>query len=203
MKSFLEFILEQKEGKGLTVFDIDETLFQTFAKIKVIKDGQIVRKLDNQQFNTYKLKDDEEFDFGEFRNAELFNKTSKPIRKMLAKAKAILKNSKAKGSKVIIITARAGFDNKKLFLDTFRKYGLDIDNMYVVRAGNLGTGPSAENKKVFFKQYLDTGEYSRVRFFDDAESNLKAFNSLKSLYPDVKFEAYLVDHDGSTKLYKQ
>ena len=202
MISFSDFLLEQSGDKGLTIFDIDETLFQTFAKIKVTKDGKTVRELDNQEFNTYKLKPGEEFDFGEFRNAELFNKTSQPIRKMLAKAKAILRNASSRGSKVIIITARADFDDKKKFLDTFRKYGLDIDNVHVVRAGNLGSGPSAENKKVFFKKYLNTGEYSRIRFFDDDTSNLKAFNSLIPLYPDVKFEAYLVVKDGTTKTYR-
>jgi hypothetical protein len=203
MLSFTTYLQEQKENKGLTIFDIDETLFQTFAKIKVVKDGKTVRELDNQEFNTYKLKDGESFDFGQFKNAELFNKTSQPIRKMLAKAKAILKNAKAKGSKVIIMTARADFDDKKKFLDTFRKYGIQIDDIYVVRAGNLGSNPSAENKKVFIKKYLDSGEYSRIRFFDDAESNLKAFNSLRSVYPDVKFEAYLVMHNGTTKIYKK
>jgi hypothetical protein len=203
MQTFSTFLAEQIGNKGLTVFDIDETLFQTFAKIKVVKNGKLVKELDNQAFNSYKLKDGEEFDFGEFKNAELFNKTSQPIRKMLAKAKAILKNAKSKGSKVIIITARSDFDDKKKFLDTFRKYGLDIDNIHVVRAGNLGSGPSAENKKIFFKKYLNSGEYSRIRFFDDAASNLKAFNSLKDSYPGVKFEAYLVMHDGTTKIYKQ
>jgi predicted secreted acid phosphatase len=130
MLSFSDFLSEQAEGKGLTIFDIDETLFQTFAKIKVVQNGKTVRELDNQEFNTYKLKDGEEFDFGQFKNAELFNKTSQPIRKMLAKAKAILKNASSKGSKVIIITARSDFDDKKKFLNTFKKYGLDKVKTY-------------------------------------------------------------------------
>jgi hypothetical protein len=121
---------------------------------------------------------------------------------MLAKAKAILKNASSKGSKVIIITARSDFDDKKKFLNTFKKYGLDIGNIYVERAGNIGSGPSAENKKVIIQKYLNTNQYSRIRFFDDAVSNLQAFNSLKPQYPNVKFEGYLVMHDGSTKLYK-
>lgn len=202
MLSFSGYLNERTEGKGLTIFDIDETLLQTFAKIKVIKNGRVVRELDNQQFNNYTLKDGEEFDFGEFKNAELFNQTSRPIEKMMKKARAILRNASRRGSKVIIITARSDFDDKKKFLDTFRKYGLDIDNIYVERAGNLGSGPSAENKKVIIRRYLDSEEYSRIRFFDDAVGNLQAFNSLKPLYPNVKFEAYHVMHDGSTKLYK-
>ena len=49
-KRFKEFI-----GSGtLTIFDIDETLFHTKAKVAVVKDGNVVRMLDNQEFNTYK-----------------------------------------------------------------------------------------------------------------------------------------------------
>ena len=201
MLSFSSF-LENIGTKGLTIFDIDETLMRTFAKIKVRKNGEVVRELNNQEFNTYRLKDGEEFDFGEFKNARLFNDTSKPIEKMMKKAKAILRNASRVGSKVIIITARSDFDNKKLFLDTFRKYGLDIDKIYVERAGNLGTGPSAENKRIIIEKYLNSGEFARARFFDDDESNLVVFNSLKRKYPDISFEAHLVAHDGSTRLYK-
>ena len=151
MKNFKTFLLEA-EGKGLTMFDVDETMFITKAKVKVVKDGKVVKKLDNQEFNTYKKKRGEEFDFGEFKDAKVFNRTSTPIARMINKVKAILKNAVRKGSKVIIVTARPNFDNKKLFLDTFRKQGIDIDKIYVERAGNLGGGPAAGNKKIIFKK---------------------------------------------------
>jgi len=56
MLNFKSFITEQTRGKGLTVFDIDETLFQTKAMVKIMKDGKLVRSIDNQEYNTYKLK---------------------------------------------------------------------------------------------------------------------------------------------------
>ena len=189
--------LEEAQGKGLTIFDIDETMFETKAKVKVIKNNKVTKKLDNQEFNNYKLKSGEEFDFGEFRNAQVFNKTSTPIARMINKVKAILKNATRKGSKVIIVTARPNFDNKKVFLNTFRKQGIDIDNIYVERAGNLGSGPAAENKKVIFKKYLDQKVYKRIRLFDDAKSNLKAFLSLQQDYPGISFEAFLAKPTGS------
>ena len=159
MLSFRSFITEQTRGKGLTIFDIDETLFQTKALVKVMKNGKLVRSLDNQEFNTYKLKDGETFDFGEFRSAEVFSKTSQPIDKMIQKAKAIIRNAAAAGSKVIIVTARADFDDKKKFLETFRRYGIDIDKVYVERAGNLNLGSSAKNKRFIFHKYLRGGKY--------------------------------------------
>lgn len=196
MKSFSEY-LEERSGIGLTIFDIDETMFKTKAKVKVMKDGKLVKSLDNQQFNKYKLKKGESFDFGQFRSAEIFNKTSTPIARMIDKVKVILKNATKAGSKVIIVTARPNFDNKELFLDTFRKQGIDIDNIYVERAGNLGTGPAAQNKVVIFKKYLDQKKFRRMRLFDDAMSNIKAFLDLKKEYKDVDFEGYLAKENGS------
>ena len=91
-RNILQIILEAKGNKGLTMFDIDETLFHSKARVKVVKDKKIVKDLDNVQFNSYKLKPGEEFDFGEFKSAKIFNQTSTPIAKMIAKAKAIIKN---------------------------------------------------------------------------------------------------------------
>ena len=143
------------------------------------------------------MKKGESFDFGQFRSAEIFNKTSTPIARMINKVKVILKNATKAGSKVIIVTARPNFDNKELFLDTFRKQGIDIDNIYVERAGNLGTGPAAQNKVVIFKKYLDQKKFKRMRLFDDAMSNIKAFLDLKKEYKDVDFEGYLAKENGS------
>ena len=196
MENFKTFLLEA-QGKGLTIFDIDETMFITKAKVKVVKNGKVIKKLDNQEFNTYKKKAGEEYDFGEFKNAEVFKRTSTPIARMINIVKAILKNATRAGSKVINVTARPNFDNKKTFLDTFRKQGIDIDKIYVERAGNLGSGPAAENKRVIFKKYLNQNIYKRIRLFDDAKSNLKVFLSLQKDYPDVSFEAFLAKPNGS------
>jgi hypothetical protein len=195
---FKEFI-----GSGtLTIFDIDETLFHTKAMIKVVKNGRVVRELDNQQFNTYKLKAGEEFDFGQFRSAKIFRETSTPITKMIAKAKAIVKAKSNPASRAIIVTARADFDDKKMFLQTFRDHGLPIDQMHVERSGNLGISSPAEAKKVVFRKYLNTKNYTKTRLYDDAMSNLKAFLELQSEYPNIKFEAWFVNHDGSVKRIK-
>ena len=187
-------------GSGtLTIFDIDETLFHTKAKVAVVKDGKVVRMLDNQEFNTYKRKDGEEYDFREFKSAEVFRKTSTPIVRMINKAKAIVKAKKNAHSKAIIVTARADFDDKEMFLQTFRDHGLPIDQMHVERSGNLGIDSPAEAKKVVFRKYLNTQNYIKTRLYDDAMSNLKAFLELQQEYPHIKFEAYFVNSDGSIK----
>lgn len=190
-------------GSGtLTIFDIDETLFHTKAKVKVVKDGKVVRELDNQEYNTYERKPGEEYDYGQFKNAAYFRKTSVPIANMIERARKVVKAKGNPHSRAIICTARADFDDKQMFLQTFRDHGIDIDQMHVERAGNLGIDSSAEAKKVVFRKYLNTKNYIKARLFDDAMSNLKAFLALKDEYPDITFEAYFVKPDGSIRKIK-
>ena len=204
MKNFKEYLNEQYKNGGLTIFDIDDTLFHTTAKIGVVKDGKKIKDLSNQEFNNYKLKDGETFDFDQFKDAVKFNAESKPIGKMLDKAKIILKNSqKNPFSKVIIVTARSDFDDKEIFLDTFRKHGLDIDKIRVERAGKIGDIHDVAFKKVvIIRNYLLTKQFARVRLFDDSMSNLRAFLKMKNDFPNVSFEAYFAKPDGSVNVIK-
>lgn len=192
MQKFSAF---KKESLGnLSVWDIDETLFQTKALVHVMKGGKRSKSLTNQEFNSYKLKKGETFDFTEFRDAKLFNKTSVPIQRAIDKAARTLKAySNLPNSKVIVLTARSDFDDKDTFLSTFEKYGLNMSNVHVHRAGNLGL-PSAEAKRIFIKQYLDTGKFKSVSLFDDDKRNLEVFLSLRKEYPNVKFVAYMAAH---------
>jgi len=201
MKKFNEFLIE-KAGKGLTIFDIDDTLFVSKARVLVKNTNtKKTKALTPQEFNTYKLKPNEEYDYGEFKSAKIFYQTATPIGRMIEKAKAIIKNATAKGSKVIIVTARADMDDKKLFIKTFESHGIPMKNIYVERAGNM-SGSSAENKQIIFRKYLKTGEYARIRLFDDHKENLTALLDLKKEFPSIEMFAYLVDLKGSTKRIK-
>jgi len=202
MKSFKQY-LQEAAGMGLTVFDIDDTLFQTKAKIKVVKDGKVVKTLTNREFNSHKLQQGETYDFGQFKDADLFEKTSTPIGRMIAKAKAIIRNATARGSKVIVSTARSDMDNKETFLKALQSHGINVDNIYVERAGNFQLGSSAKNKKVVFRKYLRSGAYNRIRFFDDDMNNIRSFLSLAKEYPNIEFNAYHVGKNGSTKTIRR
>ena len=196
-RKLIDLILEAA-GNGLTVFDIDETLFHTKAKVRVKKGRKVVKVLNNIEYNTYKLIPGENYDFGEFKNSKIFNTTSTPMAKMINKLKAILRNASKRGSKVIFVTARADMDDKKLFIDTFKAQGIDMSKVYVERAGNLGTDTGKMKAKVF-RKYLDTGDFKRIRLFDDSMENLYALLDLKGEYPDIDFEAYRVNKNGSVK----
>ena len=59
MKNFNTFS-EAKGGLGLTIFDIDKTLFNTDTKVKIInKDGEVIKTLDKSTgaYNSRKVKD--------------------------------------------------------------------------------------------------------------------------------------------------
>ncbi len=201
MKKFNEFLAE-KAGKGLTIFDIDDTLFVSKARVIVVNTNTGKTKaLTPMEFNSYKLRKHEEYDYGEFKSAKLFYQTATPIGRMVDKAKAIIRNATAKGSKVIIVTARANMDDKKLFVKTFESHGIPMKDVYIERAGNM-SGSSAENKKVIFRKYLKTGEYARIRLFDDHKENLKALLDLKREFPSVDMFAYLANLKGSVKRIK-
>jgi len=189
--------INERPKRVLTIFDIDDTLFHTTAKINVVKDGKVVRSLTNQEFNNYELQDGEEYDFGEFRNAEKFRQESEPIGPMLDELKTILDHTQGK---VIMLTARADFDDKETFLQTFADHGIDMSKIHVHRAGNLpGKEGPAEKKAVWVRRYLDTGKFNQVSLYDDSMSNLRVFKSLEQEYPDVKFDAYHITGEGDVK----
>lgn len=184
--------LSSDYGRGITFFDIDETIFHTKAFIYVRKGGKIIRKLSNQDFNTYKLGADETFSFEEFRDAELFKKTSIPIPQVVERIKRMFKNIGVRGSKVVLLTARADFNNRDVFLATFSEIGLPIQNIYVERAGNYFEGTNkgksmtiSQVKKNIILKYLVDGDYRRCRLIDDDMKNLKDFLKLEDELPQV------------------
>ena len=191
-----DFVKDRPKGI-LTIFDIDDTLFHTTAKINVVKDGEVVRSLTNQEFNNYELQDGEEYDFGEFRNAEKFRQESEPIGPMLDELKTILDHTRGK---VIMLTARADFDDKETFLQTFADHGIDMSKIHVHRAGNLpGKGGPAEKKAVWVRRYLDTGKFNQVSLYDDSVTNLRVFKELEQEYPNVTFDAYHITGNGDVR----
>lgn len=210
--------LASNYGKGITFIDIDETIFQTKALIYVMDGTKVVKKLTNQEFNGYQLDDGQHFDFREFADAELFSHSSTPIPAVVNRIKRMFKNIDARGSKVVLLTARADFDNKEIFLQTFRNVGIPIDDIYVERTGNMKTGTTSQRKEKTVLKYIKDGDYRRVRLIDDDMNNIKGFlktvnNLPQSIIDKVKkkhgitgeesikpIEAYALHIDHSGKL---
>lgn len=208
LKEHMELLDEAAKRSSLHVFDIDDTLFHTHALIHV-KDpmGKTVAKLSNSEFNDHRLPPGHSYDFHEFRSADKFQKTSKPIQPMLHKIKAIHNHIiNVPHSRVIMNTARADFDDKNKFLDTFRRHGVPVDHpdkpIHAHRAGNEpGTDLPAVKKNVVLRRYLDKHPYGSVHMYDDSKTNLHHFLKLKHEYPTTNFHAWHAQPNGALKKY--
>lgn len=227
-RSMLKTLINESRagmGSAISFIDIDETTFHTFAKVLVMKGDEIVRELSNQEFNTYKLGDNETYGFAQFRDAKVFNKTSTPIDKTVNRIKNMINSIKRYNTndRVIFLTARTDFDDKEMFLDTFRSIGIDVDipSVHVERSGNLTDIDTVSGRKnsVILK-YLNTGIYSVVRMYDDDINNLINFKELGEQINDGKagildkviaknpmvrqmnFYPLLVSSNGTARLFK-
>lgn len=189
----------------LTVFDLDETLFNSPGKVyirhKVTR--EYLREVDSSLTET--LTELEEFDYSDFRSAKLFFDRAKPIEKMVKKYHKIIKD-RGPNCKACIITARADFDDRDLFLSALRKHNVYHEDVYVHRAGNFeDRAPTTPLRKCAIigdlianaKEPFDT-----VQMFDDSYKNLQAFLGMKSCWKFVKFKAFHVNHHGEVSKYK-
>jgi hypothetical protein len=82
------------------VFDFDDTLASTNARIVVLEQGQFSRSISAAEYNTYTLADNESFYFGEFKNPE-FIVNGKPLGLI-----ELAKEVHAEGHSLYILTAR-------------------------------------------------------------------------------------------------
>lgn len=196
---------QKKEIRTLNVWDIDDTLGVTDARVAVMKDGKVHKVLDAGEYNHYKLGDGESFDFSQFRSGKIFRDTFKPIKNVLDRAKEIVWNQ-SENSHSIILTARADFDDHKEFLQAFRDHGFPIDHVYVERSGNLSRlkakSPAHINKGVILKKYLASGKYDRVRMWDDHPKNLDILFKVAAMFPKIEAVGYLVK-DGKVSKYNR
>lgn len=201
MLRFNQFIVEKKdpESNTLHAFDIDETLFaHDHNKLRVhVNDehGNRVRSLTNQEFNNHKLEPGQNYDFSEFRSSDIFTKSASPIRKMIAKLKAIHRNNK----NVEMLTARADLDDQPKFARYMKKYGIDIDkDIHVRRAGNNAGMKPAQSKALVLSDLIKKHGYKKIHLYDDSLDNIKGMLKLKSEHPDVEFHGHHVEHDPET-----
>lgn len=191
----LPFLKNRSVKTSLSIFDIDDTLFRTNTKVHIVKNGKRIRSLTPAQFNFYSKKPGEDYDFRDFNSSAHFMKTAKPIKNIFNLAKRLVRRYMGSGSKVIALTARADMDDRDMFLDAFRKFGFPIDAIHIERAGNLPL-PGSQAKKVIVRRYLSSGRFGHTQMFDDHPANLASFLELKSEFPTITFEAFLVHENG-------
>lgn len=168
-------------GSKILVFDLDDTLVISSAKIKVCnkKTGECY-SLTPEEFNTYEKGDDEDLNFDEFKSLEIM-KAGKLIDYYLKIFKEAYRSKLAVG----IVTAR---DDRKMIYRWLREHvGFRIDNDLIFAVNDpvhRFKGSISDRKKQAFKELIDMG-YNDLQFYDDDDANLKLVKSLEKEYNGI------------------
>ena len=192
---------KSKKSKGtLHAYDMDETLFKDEkSRVRVRdKDNNVVRSLDNKQYNSDKLGDNETYEYDDFRKARNHQQNVEPNKRMIKDMKRNLKRNKP----VEIVTARADFDEKDVLKQTLGKYGINIDpkakkGVHLRRAGNIQDGsPIGDRKAKIVQDSADKLGVKRARMYDDSTHVLKDMKgNMAQNRPDINFKSRFVSPD--------
>lgn len=167
-----EFTVGGTRSHRIILFDVDDTLIHTTAHILVRKNGKVIKRITNAEFNEYVLRPGESFDFAEFDDPKILdNEEFTPYWNTL-------KREYKKGTHIGILTARGNVDMIDKF---FKKKGIDIKSELIFAVGDPKMGLSgsiAERKAVVISQLVQLG-YKTFVFFDDNESNLQSAKQLE------------------------
>ena len=155
-----------KKTDKIVLFDIDDTLIKSKAKIYVLNDqNEVVKKLTPAQYNHYKRKECEHFDYEEFDSEEILNKAK------LTKFWEVLKKTYSNGTNVGIVTARG---NKEMLIRFFLRNGIDINRHLVFAIGGSASkfkGGIKDRKRQVI-EHLSARGYKNFVFYDDNKDNL-------------------------------
>ena len=175
---YSQFLNEKWYGDHITIFDIDDTIITTNAKIKVHdpKTGKNY-EMSPKEFNEYRSDPHHVLDFSDFKNPDIL-KAGQIIDWVMNILQKTLQVERAVG----VITAR---DSKDLIIDFLKHNGVDInpDFIFAVNDPDSGfTGSIAKRKQQAFERFIDMG-FKKFKFFDDDIENLKLAKELEAKYP--------------------
>ena len=159
-----EFSIRGKKSDKVLVFDIDDTLITSNAKVLVKKNEEVVKELNSSEFNEYKLKDGEVYSFEKFRDLGIM--LSSEMRPYFD----TLKREYARGVHIAILTAR---EDKDMIHNFFiQKSGIDIHPKLIFTTGDDKSDCSIAEKKAKCIRKLVQYGYTTLVFFDDNIDNL-------------------------------
>ncbi len=187
VKTYEDYLNEVKRpgksyhGSKIIVFDLDDTLVITDAKIKVCdkKSGECFA-LTPEEFNEYEKQPHHELDFDDFKSLEIM-KAGKLIEYYLKIFKEAYKQRLAVG----IVTAR---DDREMIYKWLREHvGFKIDKDLIFAVNDpvhKYRGAISDRKKAAFKELIDMG-YMDFQFYDDDTANLTLVKSLESEHEGI------------------
>ena len=204
-------MVDEAKKKSLNLIDLDANAMKpkkpgVEAEIEVKKDKETVRTLNPQQFNTDKKRDDEKYDFNQFRSSKVFKKTlggNKKVRNL------------HRGGESVGLTARGGMDNNREVVKHVKDSGFSkkhgVNFKGISFTGDV-PGKNTDDKKMkVIKNIIKTKKPKSIKFSDDHAKNLDApekFNreegkdKTKNRGSSVpKIKTYLTRDDGRPVRY--
>jgi hypothetical protein len=198
IKTYEQWLLEKARpfsATNIVVFDLDDTLVITDAKIKVCnhKTGECF-SLTPEEFNEYEKHPDHYLDFDDFKSLEIM-KAGELIHYYLKILAEAYKMKKAVG----IVTAR---DDREMIYKWMKEHvGFHIakDLIFAINDPvHRFKGAIADRKKQAFREIIEMG-YKNIQFFDDDQNNLDLVKSLEKEYEDIDLSVYR----ANKKLFKR
>ncbi len=193
-------------GGSLFIFDVDDVLLSTKAKI-IVRNSLtgLQKELSTTEYATFTPSDGDDIDLSQFGDSKLFLQSEtirEPLDILLTLQEISNRRIDKDGSRVIMLTARNDFDDKNSVLEFFKGLNIDVDRVHFERAARVGYESTSENKKTVVRNYLKSNNFSSVTTFDDSTRNLKAINSLCCEFPDTEFYAFAVGPNGNVEEFE-
>ncbi len=156
--------------KKLRIFDLDDTLFETEAKVIVISADGTSREITPAEYAVYEPKSGDKFDFSQF-NTIINPSLIRPIGKRFYK----ITHSIGPDRKSVILTAR-GSEAAPHIKDIIKRYfRVDIEVV------TLGTGDPMAKANWILNKIQNEG-YNDIFFVDDSSKNIIAtYKTIKDL----------------------
>lgn len=178
--------------KTLFIFDFDDTLVFSGARVKVIHSDNSVDSLESYDYAVYEKAPDDKFDYSEF---EIYPPAGELIERTFSRLLSII--AKYGKDNVIILSARGEKEPIRQFL---LNAGLATD-VEIVAVGS--SNPQAKVSVVDSK--LATSLWNRVEIFEDSILNVTAVGDMiHSKYPHVKYCKHIIkEHRKSSAVVQR
>lgn len=182
LRSYVAGVLSEGVGRRkLRVFDFDDTLVVTRSLIHVTTATGEQFDLTPGEYAVYDKRPGDVMDYSDF------SKLIDP--REITWTGRILRNLIAKGSEVVILTARAAAEPVRQFLAD-----AGLPPLTVVALADSDPRKKAE----YVSRRIVEDDLDVVEFFDDSPKNVSAVRSLQDSYPRTQIISRLVQHREHT-----
>jgi len=168
------------ELKKAYVFDFDDTLIKTSAKVYIYNNNKLIKSLTPAEYNDYKLQPNDELNFDDFNNPLFILRGKKykmwPVLQNIYNAKKTGRSN----SDIYILTARS--EKSKYTISSFlHRNGiiLPIENIFTIGDDlNLEQNISKDKQNILEKL---NKKYDKIIFFDDNIDNVEMAKNISGV----------------------